>query len=66
MATDTDMDIDMEIDMNLDDNLDPEIARLQAEADAINAVRTRARLHEGRQLTRSVSSAPKRPLTAMP
>lgn len=38
MATDVAMN-DMEIDFDMDAEVDPEIARLQAEADAINAVR---------------------------
>ena len=31
--------MDMDIDFSMDTEVDPEIARLQAEADAINAVR---------------------------
>ena len=34
-----DMAMDMDIDFSMDTEVDPEIARLQAEADAINAVR---------------------------
>ena len=38
MAADVAMN-DMDIDFDMDAEVDPEIARLQAEADAINAVR---------------------------
>lgn len=38
MATDITMN-DMDIDFDMDAEIDPEIARLQAEAEAINAVR---------------------------
>ena len=37
MATDVAMN-DMDIDFSMDADMDPEVARLQAEADAINAV----------------------------
>lgn len=38
MAADVVMDGDMDIDFSMDAEVDPEIARLQAEAEAINAV----------------------------
>lgn len=38
MAVDVTMSGDMDIDFSMDAEVDPEIARLQAEAEAINAV----------------------------
>lgn len=52
---DANMDIDMDIDLVLDTDADPEIARLQAEAAAFDAVRAGRTRRCAKQLTHSSS-----------